>query len=244
MMADIFAGLPRNHFQLIAADPPWHFRARTALQMSNWKSRRDVEKHYAVLDSEDIAKLPVGELAAKDCHLFLWATGPNLPLAFETIKAWGFRYSAVAFTWVKLKKSHNAMQLRSLPTAESDLHVGLGLTTRKNAEFCLLARRGNARRLSKKVREIILSPVREHSRKPDEAYDRMREYAVGPYLELFARTTRPNWTAWGNEIDKFDGYDAQDDFAKSLDVAYAHIRDRIAAGGEPGFAATGLRDEP
>lgn len=120
------------------------------------------------------------------------------------IEAWGFRYSAVAFTWVKLKRSHDPNQLRILPSAEHDLHVGLGLTTRKNAEFCLLARRGNARRISKSVREIIMAPVREHSRKPDAAYERVRDYCAGPYLELFARTGRPGWTAWGNETDKFE----------------------------------------
>jgi N6-adenosine-specific RNA methylase IME4 len=202
-MTDPFSGLPRGHFKLISADPPWHFRARTALQVGNWTSRRDAEKHYAVMGSEEIAAMPVGELAAKDAHLFLWTTGPTLPQAFELIKAWGFRYSAIGFTWVKLKRSHNPNQLRVLPTAAGDLHTGLGLTTRKNAEFCLLARRGNCRRESKKIREIILSPVREHSRKPDEAYDRMREYAIGPYLELFARTARPGWTSWGNETTKF-----------------------------------------
>ena len=132
---------------------------------------------------------------------------PRLPRSlrqtFEVIEAWGFRYSAVAFTWIKLKRSHNALQLRVLPTAESDLHVGLGLTTRKNAEFCLLARRGNARRIAKNVREIILSPVREHSRKPDEAYDRVRRYCTGPYLELFARQSRIGWDSHGHEATKF-----------------------------------------
>lgn len=195
--------LPRNHFGAIVVDPPWHFRARTALQVGNWTSRRDAEKHYPVMGLNEIMALPVRELALPDAHLFLWTTGPCLPQSFEVIKAWGFRYSAVAFTWVKLKKSFNPMQLRVLPSSESDLHVGLGLTTRKNAEFCLLARRGNAKRISKKVREIIMAPVREHSRKPDEAYERVREYCAGPYLDLFARTQRQGWTSWGNETEKF-----------------------------------------
>ena len=124
------------------------------------------------------------------------------------MEAWGFRYSAVAFTWVKLKRSFDALQLRVLPTLESDLHVGLGLTTRKNAEFCLLGRRGNAHRNAKNVREIILSPVREHSRKPDEASLRVERYCDGPYLELFARAPRPGWTVWGNETDKFEAWAA------------------------------------
>lgn len=202
-MSDPFANLQRGHYGAIVADPPWHFRARTALQVGNWTSRRDVEKHYAVMGLEDIKAMPLKDLAAKDAHLFIWTTGPCLRQTFEVIEAWGFRYSAVAFTWVKLKRSHNAMQLRVTPTQESDLHVGLGLTTRKNAEFCLLARRGNARREAKNVREIILSPVREHSRKPDEAYARVQRYCAGPYLELFARQPRAGWESWGNETDKF-----------------------------------------
>lgn len=195
--------LPHRHFKAIVADPPWHFRARTALQMSNWTSRRDAEKHYAVMGIDDIASLPVRDLAAPDAHLFLWTTGPCLRQAFEVIEAWGFRYSAVAFTWIKLKRSVDARQLRVVPLAESDLHVGLGLATRKNAEFCLLGRRGGAKRNSKSVREVILAPVREHSRKPDEAYARVRTYCDGPYLDLFAREQRPGWRAWGNETAKF-----------------------------------------
>lgn len=201
-----FEGLPKAHFGCIVADPPWNFKARTALQMQNWNSRRDAEKHYAVMTTEDIMALPVTEIAAKDAHLWIWTTGPCLALTFDVIKAWGFRYSAVGFTWVKLKRSHGAGQLRLLSSGELDreLHVGLGLTTRKNAEFCLLARRGNARRIAKNIREIIMAPVREHSRKPDEAYTRIEQYCAGPYLELFARQSRAGWSSFGNEATKFD----------------------------------------
>lgn len=199
-----FGDLQPGKYGAIVADPPWHFKARTALQVGNPTSRRDAERHYAVMGLDNICALPVRQLAAKDAHLFIWTTGPCLRQTFEVIEAWGFRYSAVAFTWVKLKRSHNPTQLRVLPTSEADLHVGLGLTTRKNAEFCLLARRGNARREAKNVREIILSPVREHSRKPDEAYDRVQRYCAGPYLELFSRQQRPGWDTWGNETTKFN----------------------------------------
>lgn len=195
---------PLGEYRCILADPPWHFRARTALQVGNWTSRRDAEKHYPVMGVDDIAAMPVKALAAKDAHLFIWTTGPCLRQTFEVMEAWGFRYSAVAFTWVKLKRSFDARQLRVLPTLESDLHVGLGLTTRKNAEFCLLGRRGSAKRNAKDVREIILSPVREHSRKPEEARERIERYCDGPYLELFARSRRPGWDAWGNQTEKFE----------------------------------------
>ncbi|MYE01165.1 MAG: DNA methyltransferase [Alphaproteobacteria bacterium] len=207
MSASALTGATR--YRAILADPPWHFRARTALQVGNWTSRRDAEKHYPVMGIEDIKALPVREMADKDAHLFLWTTGPNLPKAFDVIEAWGFRYSAIAFTWVKLKRSFDPRQIRVVALAESDLHVGLGLTTRKNAEFCLLGRRGSARRNSRKVREIILAPVREHSRKPDEQYDRIEEYCDGPYLELFARQAWPGWDAWGDEVGKFDADNQQ-----------------------------------
>jgi N6-adenosine-specific RNA methylase IME4 len=154
---------------------------------------------------DDIAALPVKALAAPDEHLMLWITGPLLIEGkhLAIMKAWGFKPSSIAFTWVKLKRSIDVRQLRLVTTQESDLHVGLGLTTRKNAEFCLLGRRGNAKRLSKSVREIILAPVREHSRKPDQFYERARQYAAGPYLELFARQRRPGWDAWGNDVERF-----------------------------------------
>lgn len=198
-MIDPFADLKRDHYGAILADPPWYFRTRTTVV-----SDRDPQQHYPVMGAADICAMPVGQLADKDAHLFLWATGPCLPQAFDVIKAWGFRYSGVAFTWIKLKRSHNPLQLRVLPMAATDLHTGLGFTTRKNAEFCLLARRGSARRIAKDVREIILSPVREHSRKPDEVYTRVQRYCAGPYLELFARAPRAGWDVWGNETTKFD----------------------------------------
>ena len=201
---DIFAGL-RFHFGAILADPPWHFKSYTALDRNNWSTRRDAEKHYTVMTMKDIAALPVATLAARSgAHLFLWTPGPMLRKAFDVMDAWNFRYSGVAFTWIKLRRSYNVMQLRALPLADADLHVGLGLTTRKNAEFCLLGRRGNVRRNAKDVREIILAPVREHSRKPDEIYGRIERYCDGPYIELFARASRPNWITWGNERTKFN----------------------------------------
>lgn len=199
-----FGNLVPGKYRALAIDPPWHFKSRTALQMTDWTSRRDVEKHYAVMCLEDIAALPVRELAHKEgCHLFLWATGPCLRQAFEVMDAWGFRYSSVAFTWVKLKRSFVVDQLRFVSSIEADLHVGLGLTTRKNAEFVLLGRRGNCKRVAKNVREIILSPVREHSRKPDEMYRRVQRYCAGPYAELFGRAPRTGWDVYGDEFRKF-----------------------------------------
>jgi N6-adenosine-specific RNA methylase IME4 len=198
-----FGDLRPGHYAAILADPPWHFRTYTKLDENNWNGRRDAEKHYAVMTLDEIAALPVSQLAAPDAHLFLWTTGPHLPQALCVLEAWGFRYSGMGFVWVKLRRGVNPQQLRLIPFTEADLHLGLGHTTRKNAEFCLLGRRGSPRRKAKDVREIVLSPVREHSRKPVEVAERIERYCDGPYAELFARTTRLGWDCWGVEVDHF-----------------------------------------
>jgi N6-adenosine-specific RNA methylase IME4 len=197
-----FEELRHRYYGAIAADPASRFKSYTAIQSQNWNSRRDNERHYQTMAVVELAALPVRELASPEgCHLFLWTSGPFLPQALELITAWGFKFSTRAFTWVKTKRSWNPGD----PLLESDFHIGLGLTVRHQTEIVLLARRGNCRRQAKDVRELILAPRREHSRKPDEFFRRVERYCAGPFVELFARERRPNWDCWGDEIDRFNG---------------------------------------
>jgi len=122
-----------------------------------------------------------------------------LPQALKLIEAWGFRYSTRCFTWLKTKRGWDGIS----PLVERDFHIGLGLTTRSQSEFVLLARRGNCRRQRKDIRELILAPRREHSRKPDEFYRRVEAYCEGPYLDVFAREQRSGWSAWGDQTTYF-----------------------------------------
>jgi N6-adenosine-specific RNA methylase IME4 len=197
-----FAGLRRAYYGAIAIDPASHFSSYTAIQSQNWSSRRDNERHYRTMSFDELAALPVKALAAPaGCHLFTWSSGPFLPQALRLIDAWGFKYSTRAFTWAKVKRSWDGYE----PLTEDDFHIGLGLTVRHQTEIVLLARRGNCRRQRKDVRELILAPRREHSRKPDEFYARVEAYCTGPYLDIFARERRPNWSAFGDEVGKFGG---------------------------------------
>jgi N6-adenosine-specific RNA methylase IME4 len=84
-----------------------------------------------------------------------------------------------------------------------DAQVGLGYWTRANSEVCLLATRGAPKRLNADVRQGIVEPRREHSRKPTVVYERIERLVAGPYVELFARSRRAGWSSWGNELDKF-----------------------------------------
>jgi N6-adenosine-specific RNA methylase IME4 len=196
-----FIGMQRTYYGAIAVDPPSHFSSYTAIQSENWSSRRDNERHYSTMSFEQLAALPVAELASPEgCHLFMWTSGPFLPQALALIQAWRFKFSTRAFTWIKTKRSWDPRD----PLTESDFHVGLGLTVRHQTEIVLLARRGNCRRKAKDVREIILAPVREHSRKPDEFFARVERYCDGPYIELFARERRENWNSFGDEVGKFN----------------------------------------
>ncbi|RKI67832.1 adenine methyltransferase [bacterium 1xD42-67] len=172
-------------YNVILADPPWSFRAWSSKGMG-----RSAEQHYPTMRLEDIKALPVFDLAAGDCVLFLWATFPMLKEALEVIDTWGFTYKTVAFTWVK--------ENRKSP----GLFWGLGYWTRANAEVCLLATRGSPKRQSAAVHQVILSPVERHSKKPDEVQERIVTL-MGDVsrVELFARQETPGWDVWGNEVE-------------------------------------------
>jgi len=143
---------------------------------------------------QEIAALPIEHHVADDCALWLWIPGPFLLIGahIPIMKAWGFKPSGMGFVWIKLTKDG-----RKLAT-------GPGFTTRKNAEFCLLGKRGRSVRRDRGVHEVIVAPVREHSRKPEEARERIELYCAGPYLELFGREKRKGWIVRGDQVGMFD----------------------------------------
>ncbi len=223
---DPFEGLPRGHFGAILADPPWGFEVWSGPEKK--VASRGTVAPYQTMEMADIAALPIAELGAENCVLFMWCVWPTLPEAIGVIENWGFKYKTCAFAWLKA----DPYRLWAL---DEDVHMGLGYWTRANSEVCLLATRGKPKRRDNSVRQGIIAPKRQHSRKPDGIHERIERLVAGPYLELFARQQRPNWTVWGNETDKFKPeYDGQKDFAGSLEVGYAAIRERMASGG-PGW---------
>ena len=176
-------------FSVVLADPPWLHRSNSLAAPG-----RNPRRHYSCLTVEQLCTLPLEGRLTRDAILFLCTPGPQLALGrhIPLMKAWGFEPSGIGFVWVKLN-------LRADPQnfTLADLHMGPGHTTRKNCEFVLIGKRGKSLRKS----------CSEHSRKPEELYQRIEAYVAGeygPYLELFARQRRPGWIAWGDEVDKFD----------------------------------------
>lgn len=193
MTEPIFPPEWRGRQRVMLIDPPWKY-----VTWSEKGAGRSASRHYEVMTPEEIAAMPVGMLAAPDCMLLLWATWPLLPEAMMVIGAWGFAYKTCAFVFAKTNKGGDIREVEGQ-------HMGNGHYTRANTEPCLLATRGGKLRREdgKDVRQLIVGPLREHSRKPDDLHPRIERLCDGPYCELFARTRRAGWNVWGKEIDRF-----------------------------------------
>ncbi|PPD13957.1 MAG: S-adenosylmethionine-binding protein [Methylobacterium sp.] len=179
-----------SKFKTILADPPWRFTNRTG-KMAPEHRRLN---RYGTMELPEIMALPVSEVAAQTAHLYLWVPNALLPEGLAVMKAWGFHYKS-NIVWHKIRKDGG-----------SDGR-GVGFYFRNVTELVLFGVRGkDARTLAPGRRQVNLlaTQKREHSRKPDEFYDIVESCSPGPYLELFARGTRPNWTGWGNQAEEYD----------------------------------------
>lgn len=179
--------LPAGQFGVILADPPWRFatfdgKSSVATQAAD---------PYATMSLENIKSMPMAFTGATDCALIMWATAPLLPQAFEVMRAWGFTFKT-AGAWAKQSSTGQKWAF------------GTGYVFRSAAEFFLVGVRGRPKVKSRSVRNLIVAPIREHSRKPDDMHAMCEALFEGPYLELFARESRPGWTTWGNQATKFD----------------------------------------
>ena len=172
-------------YSVIYADPPWRYKVYSKKGLG-----RSAESHYPTMCLEDIKALPIGELAAKDCALFMWITFPCMQEAFQVLEAWGFEYKTTAFVWIKQNR------------VSDSLFWGMGYWTRANAELCILATKGHPKRASPGVHQVIMSHIEEHSKKPEEARNRIVQLMGDvPRIELFARQSPEGWDVWGNEVE-------------------------------------------
>ncbi|MCB1496021.1 MAG: S-adenosylmethionine-binding protein [Bauldia sp.] len=176
-----------RRFGTVLADPPWRFTNRTGKVAPEHRRLA----RYQTMTTHEIGQLPVGELVTEPAHLYLWVPNALLPDGLQVMAAWGFEYKS-NIVWHKVRKDGG-----------SDGR-GVGFYFRNVTELILFGVRGkNARTLPPGRSQVnyISSRKREHSRKPDEQYDVIESCSNGPYLELFARGTRPGWTYWGNQAD-------------------------------------------
>ena len=177
-----------RRFKTILADPPWQFQNRTGKVAPEHKRLA----RYGTMRLDDIKALPVEAAAADTSHLYLWVPNALLPEGLAVMQAWGFNYKSNV-VWHKIRKDGG-------PDGR-----GVGFYFRNVTELLLFGVRGkNARTLAagRTQVNIMCTRKREHSRKPDEQYELIQGCSPGPYLELFARGERANWTIWGDQADQ------------------------------------------
>ena len=176
-------------YRVIYCDPPWKFRT-----WSQKGTGRSAVSHYKVMTLfaiVDYMQKMIERHAAPDCAVNMWCPGEMLDQGLQVFKACGLRYVKPNFVWAKTTK-------------HGKWHISTGFHTRNNPEFCLLGVRGSPTRISKSVRQLQIFPVRQHSEKPGEFRDLLEQLYVGPYLELFARHTKPGWKAIGDQVGLLD----------------------------------------
>ena len=185
---DLISFCGGQKFKTILADPPWQFQNRTGKMAPEHKRLN----RYSTMKLEDIKAIPVSKVADEPCHLYLWVPNALLPEGLDVMKAWGFKYKS-NIVWEKVRKD-----------GEPDGR-GVGFYFRNVTELLLFGIKGeNARTLAPARSQVnlIRTQKREHSRKPDEIFNIIEQCSSGPFLELFARGNRENWTLWGNEANE------------------------------------------
>ena len=185
---------PNKKYNIIYADPAWSYNPR---KNTGTKFGGGAMGHYSTMSLQDIKDLPVQDISADNCVLFLWVTFPLLQEGLDVMTSWGFTYKTLGFSWHKLNKN-------------GSLFFGVGSYTKSNCEVCLFGTRGNVgikqapNKLfvkSNRVSSAINSQREKHSKKPSEIRDRIAElFGDVPRIELFARQSTPGWDVWGNQI--------------------------------------------
>ena len=183
---------PNRKFNLIYCDSPWSYhlyRPQFSYKGDVPSPLRTAASFYKTMTINEICSLPVRSIAANNCALFLWATNPTLDDAFKVIRAWGFEFKTVAFYWTKKCKYSN------------NLKIGMGHYTRPSCEPLLLAMNGTLKVLDHSIRQVVVTTIEQHSKKPAIFRDLIiRLFGDLPKIELFAREEAEGWSSWGDEL--------------------------------------------
>lgn len=171
-------------YKIIYADPAWSYSDKRKGPLGG------AENHYKSMRIDDIKNLPVASISDKNCILFLWVTFPMLQEGLDVIKAWGFEYKTLGFSWIKLNKNSGTP------------FFGIGHYTKSNCEVCLIGVRGRPVIKDNTVSSVILETRSEHSKKPVSTREKIvRLLGNVNRVELFARDKVAGWDVWGDEVD-------------------------------------------
>ena len=207
----LFAPLPQGEFRTIIADPPWDYSKKLSGGGTSGYSpvhhsrggSRGAANHYRTIKTEDIARLPVAEIAATEAHLYLWTTGAFMVEAHQIAESWGFAPKGV-IPWIKLKREWRANLPRREGSLDSVVRMGMGKYVRWCAEFVIFCVRGKLPALRHDVLGVLFAERLRHSEKPNELYELVEKVSPPPRLELFARSRKLGYVSWGDELEAED----------------------------------------
>lgn len=182
MITNNFNELPRNHYKCIVTDNPWQYKSkRTGGSMSS-----GAEQKYPTMSLDELASLPVKEIAARDAVMFMWITTPLKEEILQSglLKTWGFKNKTTIY-WIKTGR------------------IGLGYWWRGNVEECLICTRGKIKPFKESTTNIITAPPTKHSAKPEEFWGKVEPVIarqdLNPKLEMFSRSPRAGWDSFGDD---------------------------------------------
>lgn len=181
---------PNKKYNIIYADPPWHYGSKSAVNNSKGNEIKPLSEHYNTMRLDEIKSLPIQKITEENAVCFMWVTDSHLDEALEIYKAWGFKYKTIAFNWLKT-------------TPKGNYYKNVAPWTMKSSEICLLGVKGKMSKYKKanNIESLVIAERNKHSQKPHEVRERIQKlFGDLPRIELFARQTAEGWDSWGNEV--------------------------------------------
>tara|TARA_R110000851_G_scaffold132620_1_gene267062 strand:- start:324 stop:887 length:564 start_codon:yes stop_codon:yes gene_type:complete len=177
-------------YNIIYADPPWHYGSKSAVNNSAGSDHRPLSDHYNTMSLSELKAMPINLMTEKDAACFMWVTDSHVDEAIDILKAWGFKYKTIAFNWVKT-------------TSKGNYCKNVAPWTMKSSEICLLGTKGAMTKYKQanNIESLVIAERTKHSRKPVEVRRRIEElFGDLPRLEMFARENAEGWDVFGNEV--------------------------------------------
>ena len=182
--------LPNKKYNIIYADPPWHYGSKSAVNNTTGSAIKPLSDHYSTMSLQELKNMPIKNMTKDDAACFMWVTDSHIDEALEVLRSWGFAYKTIAFNWVKT-------------TSKGNYCKNVAPWTMKSSEICLLGIKGRMTKYKQanNIESLVIAQRTQHSQKPNEVRKRIEDlFGDLPRIELFARQKTDGWDVWGDEI--------------------------------------------
>ena len=182
--------LPNKKYNIIYADPPWHYGSKSAVNNTTGSAIKPLSDHYSTMSLQELKNMSIKNMTKDDAACFMWVTDSHIDEALEVLRSWGFAYKTIAFNWIKT-------------TSKGNYCKNVAPWTMKSSEICLLGIKGRMTKYKQanNIESLVIAQRSQHSQKPNEVRKRIEDlFGDLPRIELFAREKTDGWDVWGDEI--------------------------------------------